>query len=124
MKLLIVDDSSVIRRRIERTLAHNDIAGVITARNGEEAIEVFNRERPELVTMDLTMPELDGVECIRRLVEIEPDVTILVISALKDKPTAIKAMKNGAVGFLCKPFDEESLNGALARLIDKRGAAS
>jgi len=117
MKLLIVDDSMFIRNRIERSLAITEISEVHMAKNGREAIVKFHHHKPELVTMDITMPEVDGIECTRRMVEINPVVKILVISAVADKATAILALKQGANGFLVKPFEENDLNDALNRLI-------
>lgn len=121
MKLLIVDDSSLIRNRIARLLGAgalpaSEIAGM--ARNGAEAVRAFRQHRPELVTMDLTMPEMNGIECIEALMKIDPDVRILVVSALSDKATAIAALKKGAQGFLYKPFTDEQLAAALAELAE------
>jgi two-component system chemotaxis response regulator CheY len=117
-KLMIVDDSNIVRRSIERAvnLDNLDIVGV--AGNGLEAIEIFKKEAPDLVTMDITMPEMDGVRCVKELCEINPDVHILVISALADKATAIEALSNGAQGFLRKPFNQEELNAAFLELLE------
>jgi two-component system, chemotaxis family, chemotaxis protein CheY len=100
LKLLIVDDSNVIRRRIERCqqIEHLQVVGL--ASNGVEAIEVFRRTDPDVVTMDITMPRMDGIECVEQLVAIKPHVLILIISALADKATAVEAMEKGANGFL------------------------
>ena len=119
MKMLIVDDSTVMQRKIQRSITLEQVTDFLTASNGVEAVEVFKRELPELVTMDLTMPEMDGVECVQHLVAIKPDVLILVISSLSDKATTIQAMKNGAKGFLTKPFDDEQINAALEELIEE-----
>ncbi len=119
MKMLIVDDSTVMQRKIQRSITLEQITDFLTASNGLEAVEIFKQELPELVTMDLTMPEMDGVECVKHLVEIKPDVLILVISSLSDKATTIQAMKNGAKGFLTKPFDDEQINNALEELLDE-----
>lgn len=119
MKLMIVDDSNIIRRKIERSTGIDGLEVVGTASNGVEAIEKFRELRPDIVTMDLTMPEMGGIECVERLVEIEPEVIILVISALSDKATAIEALKKGANGFLCKPFTEDDLNKALGELMQE-----
>jgi two-component system chemotaxis response regulator CheY len=70
--------------------------------------------------MDLTMPQMDGIECIEKLVELKPAVRILVISALSDKATAVDAMEKGANGFLNKPFTDRQLNEALAELIKEQ----
>ncbi|MGH8142063.1 MAG: response regulator transcription factor [Steroidobacteraceae bacterium] len=117
-RLMIVDDSNVIRRRIERVQDLPDIQFVGSARNGREALEMHEKLRPTIVTMDLTMPEMDGGECVSRLVERDPDILILVISALADKLTAIDAIEKGASGFLCKPFTDRQLNNALRKLIE------
>jgi two-component system chemotaxis response regulator CheY len=117
-RLMIVDDSNVIRRRIERVQDLPGIQVVGAARNGREALELHEKLRPTIVTMDLTMPEMDGGECVARLVERDPHILILVISALADKLTAIDAIEKGASGFLCKPFTDRQLNNALRKLIE------
>lgn len=115
-RLLVVDDSNVIRRRIERATELPGIEFVGAARNGVEALEMHAQLRPTLVTMDLTMPEMDGAECVAELVARDPGILILVISALADKLTAIEALERGASGFLCKPFTDSQLNEALRKL--------
>jgi len=116
-KLMIVDDSNIMRRRIERSQQFDELEVVGTAGNGVEALELFKRTDPDVVTMDITMPQMDGIECIEKLVEIKPAVRILVISALADKATAVEAMEKGANGFLNKPFTDRQLNEAIAELI-------
>lgn len=115
--MMIVDDSSVIRRRIERSQQIERLRVVATAADGRQAVELFERERPDVVTLDLTMPEMDGIECVEQLVRIDPGVLILVVSAIADKDTAVEAIRRGANGFLCKPFSDEQLNDALAELL-------
>jgi two-component system, chemotaxis family, chemotaxis protein CheY len=117
-RLMVVDDSNVIRRRIERAHDLPFVEFVGAARNGREALELHARTHPTIVTMDLTMPEMDGNECVEQLVQRDPDIRILVISALADKTTAIDALERGASGFLCKPFTDRQLNDALRKLID------
>jgi two-component system chemotaxis response regulator CheY len=116
-KLMIVDDSNIMRRRIERSQNFDELELVGTAGNGLEALELFKRTDPDVVTMDITMPQMDGIECIEKIVEIKPAVRILVISALADKATAVEAMEKGANGFLNKPFTDRQLNDAIAELI-------
>ena len=87
------------------------------AANGRKALEVFKQLRPNLITMDITMPELDGVGCIEAIIAIDPEVRILVISALADKAIAIEAIKRGATGFINKPINERKLIDALEELI-------
>jgi two-component system chemotaxis response regulator CheY len=117
LKLMIVDDSNIIRRRIERSQQIDRLEVVGAAVNGREAVDLFQRTRPDVVTMDLTMPEMDGIECVEKLVAINPKVLILVVSALADKATAVEAIEKGANGFLCKPFTDRQLNDALEELL-------
>jgi two-component system chemotaxis response regulator CheY len=119
VKLLIVDDSMIIRSRIARIL--NDqrlrfIQVVGMAPNGVVAMTQFAEYMPELVTMDITMPEMDGVECTEKMIRVNPNCNILVISALSDKATALKALKKGARGFLYKPFSDGQLINAFVEL--------
>lgn len=120
MKLLIVDDSTVIRNRIARLcqdmrLPSLEIVGL--AGDGRQALALAEQFRPQLVTMDLTMPQMDGDECISRIVARLPETRILVVSALSDKSTALKAIKKGAQGFLRKPFNDDQLVESLLELI-------
>ncbi len=119
--LLIVDDSTVIRNRVARLISspqlpHINIAGL--AANGALAVELARESRPTLITMDLTMPLLDGEACIEQIIGFLPDTRILVVSALSDKGTALRAIKKGARGFLHKPFSDTELLESLLELID------
>ena len=116
MRLLIVDDSNVIRRAIARQIGSSRYE-IRSAGNGTEALAVFDEFAPEIVTMDITMPELDGLSCVDAILNRRPDTKILVISALADKATAVEAIKRGAQGFLLKPFTAEMLHTELAELL-------
>ena len=99
---------------VERTPAEPD--GVHLG-HGLDALELFCKTDPDVVTMDITMPHMDGIECVERIVAIKPNILILVISALADKATAVEAMEKGANGFLNKPFSDRQLNDALEELL-------
>ena len=116
MKILIVDDSLMIRRKIERCIAFKSTQEIIQAEDGEEALRLFNLVQPDLVTMNLMMPKMQGTECVKRMVAINNASKILVVSALTDKAMALEAIRNGADGFLPKPFKDEELNDALHQL--------
>ena len=120
MKLLIVDDSGVIRNKIARGAAAKEFEVVGLAQDGEAALKLFQKFQPGVVTMDLTMPRMDGIACIRALLKIRPDTLVLVVSALADKATAIEALKQGAHGFVLKPFTDDQIGEALLELL--RGA--
>jgi two-component system, chemotaxis family, chemotaxis protein CheY len=118
-RLLIVDDSSTVRRSIERHILSERVTEIYQAASGREAMELFERYRPEFVTMDLTMPEMDGLTCISKMMALKPDTRLMVISALGDSETAIEAVERGANEYVVKPFSAEDLNLALANLIAK-----
>lgn len=123
MRLLVVDDSSMIRSRIARIAGNGRVADVSIvglARNGAEAVRLAQAYRPDVVTIDLTMPEMDGLQCIPRLLAAQPQLQILVVSALSDKSTAIQALRLGARGFLNKPFSDDELLLALLDVTEAR----
>ena len=119
-KLLVVDDSTIIRNHIARLLVDPrlpEINIVGLASDGEKALEAAREHRPDLITMDLTMPNMDGEACIEVLAKILPEARILVVSALSDKATALRAIRKGAHGFLHKPFTDTELLDSLLELI-------
>ncbi len=119
IKLLIVDDSNIIRSRIERIYATDFSMKIIgKAQNGKEAFHMAQELKPDLITMDLTMPEMDGVSCIEKIIEYDPQIRILVVSALSDVATGLSAIKKGARGFLCKPFTDEDMQASINEVID------
>ena len=120
-RLLIVDDSMLVRNHIARLCSRAELSGIAIvglAANGAQALAVAREQSPTLVTLDLTMPELDGEECIGQLAAMLPDARILVVSALSDKATALRAVRRGAHGFIHKPFRDEEIADALIELME------
>lgn len=118
MKLLVVDDSLVVRNAVARSVRDGGaITEILRAEDGGQAVALFAAHRPELVTMDLTMPNLDGLEAITRIRKIDPQASILVISALNSHRIALDAIQRGACGFLTKPFTEREVSDALDELV-------
>jgi two-component system chemotaxis response regulator CheY len=119
MKLLIVDDSSVMRRSIERNLKNYDLEIVGTASNGLEAIDMIKKTNPDVVTLDITMPEMDGLDCLDKIMEINSNIKVMIITALADKLTGLQALDKGARGYLHKPVTEEDLVRAFNKLLKR-----
>lgn len=117
MKVLIVDDSFIIRRAIEGYLKDFEIDVVGSAGDGRTAVEMFKTTSPDVVTMDITMPEMDGLTCISEMLKINSDAKILVVTALSDEGTALEALKRGARGFLAKPFTGDTFREKFSKLI-------
>jgi len=118
IKLMIVDDSVIIRQAIHKHLKEFNIEVVGNAEDGKVALEVFKKTRPDVVTLDITMPELDGLTVLEEMLKIDESVKVMVVTALSDKSTGLKAIKLGAKSFLPKPFTPEKLRSSFERLID------
>lgn len=112
MKLLICDDSVMIRKVIEKfvTTGFPEIQIVGAAENGLIAVEMFKQHLPDLVTTDITMPEMDGIAAMQEMLKVKPDAKILVISATSGAEHVKKAIDAGAVNFITKPFNENDFS--------------
>jgi len=117
LKLLIVDDSFIIRQAIKKYLKKYNLEVVGTAENGKIALELFEKTNPDIVTLDITMPEIDGLTVLEEMIKINKDVKVMVVTALTDKATGLKAIKLGAKSYLPKPFTEEKLQESFDRIL-------
>ncbi|MEJ2634105.1 MAG: response regulator [Calditrichia bacterium] len=119
VKVLIVDDSLIIRQAIEKNLNGFPIEIVGTAGDGKNALELFTQHQPDVVTLDITMPEMDGIAVLEQMMGQNPAVKVMVITALKDKATGLKAIQLGAKSYITKPFTPEKLKTAFGRMLEK-----
>ncbi len=120
MTLLIVDDSSIMRRTIEKNLGDYNLEIIGTASNGNAALEIVKEKKPDVITLDITMPEMDGLTCLENIMEIHPAAKVMIITALSDKLTGLKALDKGARGFMYKPVNADDLKKAFDKLLKKR----
>ncbi len=119
LKLLIVDDSMIIRQSIEQNLNEFPVEVVGTAGDGKMALELFKETSPDVVTLDITMPELDGLSVLEEMMKADENVKVMVITALKDKATGLKSIQLGAKSLIVKPFTTEKLKNAFTRMLEK-----
>jgi two-component system chemotaxis response regulator CheY len=114
--LLVTDDALIIREMIKDTacLAGWTIAG--EACNGQEAVERYEALRPDVVTLDLVMPEYDGLHALRGIKAINPNALVVVVSALEQKNILKEAFQLGANDFIVKPFDRQNLVETLEKV--------
>jgi two-component system chemotaxis response regulator CheY len=112
-RLLIADDAVIMREIIKDTAQSAGWEVVGEARNGAEAIELYQELKPDVVTLDLVMPEYDGLHALRGILAYDPNATVLVVSALDQKSVLQNAFRHGATDFLVKPFDKSQLIAAL-----------
>src|SRR6056297_1602409 len=114
-KILIVDDAAFMRLNLKNILK-NDFEIIGEAENGKEAVEMYQEKKPDIVTMDITMPVMDGLEAITAIKDIEPDAKIIVCSAMGQQKIVIQAIEKGAKDFIVKPFKKNRVMEALKKL--------
>lgn len=116
MRVLIVDDAKFMRALVGDVLRSGGIEVVGEAGNGAEALVMYKRLHPDVVTMDITMPEVSGIEGVKLLKEYDPNAKVIMISAMGQTHLITEAIQSGAVNFIVKPFKREVLLDAVNRL--------
>jgi two-component system chemotaxis response regulator CheY len=118
-RLLVVDDALFMRRMICQVAAEAgwQVAGEAT--NGEQAVELYQQLKPDLVTMDLVMPIMGGLEALRKIRELDADAQVVVVTALDQKQALMDSIRDGALDFIVKPFERQRV----LNLLHKLGAA-
>lgn len=114
-KVLVVDDALFMRLSIKTMLEKNGFEVVGEAENGHQAIEMYKTLKPEIVTMDITMPEMDGLEALGELIKFDPNANVIMLSAMGQETRIREAVILGAKGFIVKPFKEDYLVKALSK---------
>ncbi len=109
MKVLIVDDAAFMRLTIKTMLENNGIEVVGEASNGIEAIQKFKQLKPDIVTMDITMPDMDGIDALKAILATDPNAKVVMISAMGQEILVREAILNGAKSFIVKPFKEDQI---------------
>ncbi len=115
--VLITDDAAFMRMVLKNTLLKlgHEIAG--EAENGKEAIQLYEKLKPDVVTMDITMPEMSGVEAVKEIKKINPEATIIMCSAMGQQAMVVDAIQAGAKDFIVKPFTEVRIKEALDKVL-------
>lgn len=115
--VLIVDDALFMRMMIRDILSKDGFEVVGEAENGVEAVERYKEMRPDLVTMDIVMPEMDGIEAVRQIMKIDPNAKILMCSAMGQQPLVVEALEAGAKDFIIKPFQPSKVIEAVEKAL-------
>lgn len=116
-KILIVDDAAFMRMMIKDILTKNGFEVVGEAADGLQAIEKYNELKPDLVTMDITMPEMDGIAALKEIKEKDPSATIIMCSAMGQQAMVIDAIQAGAKDFIVKPFQADRVIEAIQKAL-------
>lgn len=114
--VLITDDTAFMRMTLKNVIEKNGYDVVGEAGDGEEAVALYGELKPDMVTMDITMPKMDGITAIKEIMKLDPHAKIIVCSAMGQKPMVIEALSAGAKDFLVKPFDAERVVESLRKI--------
>ena len=118
-RILVVDDSRTSRRILKGILEEFGHEGIDEAENGEIGYIKYNELKPDLVTMDITMPKMDGLECLKVIKHKNADAKVVMITAAGQKDKMMEAIKNGASEFVTKPFDKEEIGKVITRVLSE-----
>ncbi|MBP1968090.1 two-component system chemotaxis response regulator CheY [Virgibacillus natechei] len=116
-RILIVDDAAFMRMMIKDILTKSGYNVIGEAQDGAEAVEKYKELSPDLVTMDITMPEMDGVEALKKIQELNQEAKVIMCSAMGQQAMVIDAIQAGAKDFIVKPFEAERVIEAIQKVL-------
>ena len=116
--VLIVDDTVFMRMMLSKILTENGFKVVAEAENGKVALDMYADFAPDIVTLDITMPEMNGLEALQSLKQRWPEAKVVMVSAMGQKPLVVEAIQNGAKDFIVKPFQPARVIAALRSAIN------
>jgi two-component system chemotaxis response regulator CheY len=116
-KVLIVDDAAFMRMMIKDILEKNGFQVVGEASNGIKAVELYKKEKPDVVTMDITMPDMDGIEAVKQIKATDPNAKVIMCSAMGQQSMVMDAIRAGARDFIVKPFQADRVLEAIRKAL-------
>lgn len=116
---MVVDDSLIMIRNITQILETAGFKVVASARNGKEAIRMFQEHRPDVVTMDITMPNMDGVETTKKLLEVNPKALVVMVTSHGQEQMVMDSLAAGAKAYVLKPINRVDLQNVISSVYDK-----
>ncbi len=116
--VLIVDDAAFMRMMIKDILVKNGYNVIGEAENGQVAVDKYKELKPDLVTLDITMPEKDGIQALKEIKEIDANATVIMCSAMGQQAMVIDAIQAGAKDFIVKPFQADRVMEAIAKALE------
>ncbi|OPX82339.1 MAG: Chemotaxis protein CheY [Pelotomaculum sp. PtaB.Bin013] len=120
-RILIVDDAAFMRMMIKNIVSKNGYEVVGEAENGQIAVELYKQHKPDLVTMDITMPEMNGIEGVKAIRSIDPNANVIMCSARGQQAMVMEAIQAGAKDFIVKPFQQDRILQAIERVMARAG---
>jgi two-component system, chemotaxis family, chemotaxis protein CheY len=117
-RILIVDDAAFMRMMIKDILSKNGFDVIGEAQDGVQAVELYQELNPDLVTMDITMPEMDGISALKKIRELNSNAKVIMCSAMGQQAMVIDAIQAGAKDFIVKPFQADRVIEAIQKALD------
>ena len=117
-RILITDDAPVIRLMLRDILEHYGYEIVAEAGNGVQSVEHYKALKPDLVTMDITMPEKDGIQALEEILAYDPRAKIVMVTAIDQRDSLMRAIKLGAVDYIVKPFEDDRVISAVTKALE------
>ena len=117
-KIMMVDDAAFMRKVIKDTLSKAGYTDLYEAVDGADAVEKYNEIKPDLVLMDITMPNMDGLEALKAIKSKDPNANIVMCSAMGQESMVIDAIKSGAKDFIVKPFKPDRILKTVSSIVD------
>lgn len=116
-KILLVDDAAFMRMMLKNTLSQAGYTDLIEAEDGVKAVEAYTAEKPDLVFMDITMPNKDGLETLKEIKAMDPGATVVMCSAMGQETMVMDSIKSGAKDFIVKPFKPERVLSTVKKIL-------
>lgn len=117
-RIMIVDDAAFMRTMLKQIVVRMGHEVAAEAANGEEAVRLYQTVSPDLVTMDITMPDTDGIQALKRIRSLDPKATVIMCSAMAQQKLVIEAITSGAKDFISKPFQEDKVQEAINKALN------
>lgn len=117
-KILVVDDAIFMRKMLIDILSESGHNVISEAANGREGVESYKKSKPDIVTMDIIMPEMNGIEAVKEIISYDKDAKIIIVSAMGQQQLVVEAIQAGAKDFIVKPFEASRVISAIERIIE------
>ncbi|MEM0367777.1 MAG: response regulator [Candidatus Nitrosocaldus sp.] len=120
LKILVVDDAAFMRLVLKDILKNLGYSNILEASDGMVAIEQYKKFKPDLVTMDVNMPKMDGVQALKQIIKMNPMAKVIMVTAVEQRYIVQEAIRNGAKDYIVKPFDRAMVGTVIERVLNTR----
>lgn len=118
-KIMLVDDAAFMRMMIKKALSDSGYSDFVEAQDGAEAVQKYEEEKPDMVIMDITMPNMDGLQALKKIKESDPNARVVMCTAMGQESMVVEAIKSGAKDFVVKPFDAQRIVQTVSDILGK-----